>query len=358
MRSRSSSHSFVGSLFPSGEWASSLGALALTFALVSGSACAGSEQVGVSAPEPTREGFVTPPETGVRLWYARVGVARLGTVVFLNGSDANAAMWDEDFLAHFLDAGFEVVRYDARDNGRSQWLPWPTDFDVDAWTPEDPPPYPLTAHTEDLVGLMNSLGLDRVHLVGVSMGGMVAQDMALEHPARVASLALLSTSPSNSFDPKLAPADPAFFQELAAGWRAMGFWSVFQRLWSRPLASRMTETFLLFLPDPSEQDRKEMRQLIDRLLSHAPHNPRSAQGLAIAARPSAIDRLPEIAAPTLVIHGDADGMFPLPHGEALAERIPGARLVIVPGLGHGLPVSGFAPFREAILANAARSLEK
>ena len=217
--------SCVTSLFRRPDsWSSCIPGLLLSLACSLATGCTGHHRAQTEpvASEPRREGFVTAPETGVRLWYERVGEPRLGTVVFLNGSDANAAMWNEEFLAPFLRAGYEIVRYDARDNGRSEWLPWPESFDVDDWTPTAPPPYPLRAHTQDLVGLLDALDLERVHLIGVSMGGMVAQGMALEHPQRVLSLALLSTSPSNSFDPELAPADPAFFQELASGWARHG----------------------------------------------------------------------------------------------------------------------------------------
>ncbi len=298
---------------------------------------------------PRRGGYVTPPQTGVQLWYDRVGENHQGTVVLVNGSDANAAMWSDDFVLPFVEAGYQVVRYDARDNGRSEWLEWPDGFKVEGWTPESGPIYPITAHVEDLVGLLDQLSIDRAHLIGVSMGGMVAQLMALNHADRVRSLVLLSTSPSNSFDPELEPAAPAFFEELAAGWRAMGFRASFQAISDRPLVTAMTETFLLFTHQPSADDIDEMHRLVERLLAHAPHNPLSAQGFAIAALQPWVDRLDEISAPTLVIHGEHDRLFPYQHGQVLANKIPGARLISVKNLGHGLPVSHFLPYVDAML---------
>lgn len=290
------------------------------------------------------EGFATPAQTGVQLWYERIGSEQKGTVVFINGGDANAAMWGDDFIAPFAESGYQVIRYDARDNGRSRWLPWPEDFEVEGWTPDAGPIYPITAHVDDLVGLLDALSIKRAHLVGMSLGGMVAQLTALAHAERVASLVLLSTSPSNSFDPDLAPADPGFFEELASGWRSMGMRSFVQSIAIEPLASAMTDTFLLFAHQPSEEDKIELRQLVDQLLAHAPHNPRSAQGFAIAAVQSWVDRLPQIDVPTLVIHGERDPLFPFEHGRVLAENIPGARLIPIAEFGHGMPISHFEPY--------------
>ena len=71
-----------------------------------------------------------------------------------------------------------MIRFDARDNGRSEWLPWPDDFDYSAWTPEDPPLYPLDAHADDLFGLLDALEVEHAHLVGLSQGGMVPSSRA------------------------------------------------------------------------------------------------------------------------------------------------------------------------------------
>lgn len=301
-----------------------------------------------------RQGQITPPATGVRLWYERTGPASAPALVLLNGSDANAALWSDGFVAPFVNAGYQVIRYDARDNGRSQWLPWPDGFDFETWTPDDPPPYPLEAHVTDLIGLLDALALDRVHLMGLSMGGMTAQMMAIAHPERVATLVLLSTSPSNSFDADLGSADPAFFASLADGWRRMGWLSMLQTLTRRPLAAEMTDVFLKFAHAPDDADRGAVRKLVDDLLAHAPHNPRSAQGFAIASSPSRVADLGKIDAPTLIIHGVHDAMFPLSHAVALAAGIPGSRLITIPGLGHGLPVAAFRDYRADMLQTMAQ----
>ena len=312
----------------------------------------GEEQIAAleAFPDVKRyQGFVTPPQTNVQLWYERLGEGGRGSVVFLNGNDTSAVLWSDDFITPFVAAGYQVVRYDPRDNGRSEWIPWPEDFDYEHWTPDKAPIYPMNVHVQDLLGLLDALSIHRAHLVGLSMGGMVAQLAALEYPERVASLVLLSTSPSNSFDEVLGAADPAFFAKLAAGARKMGVWSTFQWVTVRPLAAAMADTFLLFVEQPSDRERREVRTLVDRLLEHAPHNPRSAQGFAIAAAKSWVDRLSTIVQPTLVIHGDKDQMFPFTHGEAIADNIPNSRLISIAGLGHGVPISHFKRFRHDML---------
>ena len=300
------------------------------------------------------EGYVTPPATGVQLWYERLGARTAPVVVLLNGSDAPASFWDDGFIAPFVAAGYQVIRFDARDNGRSEWLPWPDDFDYAAWTPDDPPLYPLDAHVDDLFGLLDALAVEQAHLVGLSQGGMIAQLAAIARPERVMSLALLSTSASNSFDADLEPATPAFFQELARRSKRAGVRAMLQPITRRPLAGELTEFYLSVSSSPRTA-APEIRKMVDAGLRHAPYNARSAQGFAVASAPSRVAELHRITAPALVLHGERDAFFPHSHAVVLSERIPGARLISIPGLGHGLPIARFAPHRDAILKNMVQA---
>lgn len=328
---------------------------------VTASACSperpadGERLVGTGAPgcAERHEGWVTPPATGVQLWYERIGDSAAPAIVFLNGSDISACLWSDEFVAPFVAAGYQAVRFDARDSGRSERLPWPDDFDYTSWTPKDSPLYPLDAHVDDLFGLLDALAIDRAHLVGLSQGGMIAQLAALARPERVASLALLSTSPSNTFDPDLEPPAPDFFPDLARRARRLGRWAVLQPVTQRPLAAELTEFYRVVSGAPASAV-PGLRRLVDACLRHAPYNPRSGQGFAVAAAPSRLGRLSRIAAPTLILHGAQDPFFPLAHALAMAERIPGARLLSIPGLGHGLPIERFAAQRDALLENLAR----
>jgi len=157
---------------------------------------------------PRVAGYDTPDSTRVQLWYERLGTPVQGSVVLLNGSDSQAIFWPLDFVVDLADHGYQVVRYDPRDVGLSEWLGFPDGFDPMNWTPAVPPPYGLDADVQDLWGLLDGLGIERAHLIGVSQGGMVAQLAAIERSERVLSLTLLSTTPSNPYDPVLGAVDP------------------------------------------------------------------------------------------------------------------------------------------------------
>jgi pimeloyl-ACP methyl ester carboxylesterase len=163
---------------------------------------------------PRVAGYYTPGSSAVQLWYERFGDPGDPAVVLLNGSDSQAIYWPLDFILGIVEEGYQVVRYDPRDAGLSEWLPFPDGFDPIHWTPDTPPPYGLDAHVLDLWGLLDGLGIQRAHLVGVSQGGMVAQLGALDDPDRVMSLALLSTSPSNPYDEQLGGVDAELLDYL------------------------------------------------------------------------------------------------------------------------------------------------
>ena len=300
------------------------------------------------------EGYTTPDATRVQLWYERFGSSDVPAVVLLNGNDAPATLWERDFLAPLLDAGYQVIRFDARDCGRSEWLPWPRGFEPEDWTPEKPPPYPLRAHVSDLFGLLDSLGIEDAHLVGLSQGGMIAQMAAIEEARRVISLALLSTSPSNSYDPELETIDPELLLGLIDGQRRLGRRAMLPPV-SRKLLARELTRFYLEVSSARPSDEAAIRALVDRSLEHARYNAKSAQGFAVAAAPSRVADLHRISAPTLILHGHRDAFFPYSHAVLLAERIPHARLIGIPGAGHALPLQRFYPYLADIVDHIDRA---
>ncbi len=156
-----------------------------------------------------------------------------------------------------------------------------------------------------------------------------------------------------SLDPELEQVDPSVFQDVARRYRRMAMWSMLQPITQRPVAREMTE-FMLVIASAPPSAAPEIRAMVDAGLQHAPFNPRSAQGFAIAAAPSRLADLHRISVPTLVLHGEQDVFFPYSHAVALTDHIPGARLISIPHLGHGRPVRHFAPHRSAILVNVAR----
>jgi pimeloyl-ACP methyl ester carboxylesterase len=284
---------------------------------------------------PNAEGFATAETTGIRHWYQRSGPPDARAVVLINGSDAPTSIWHVDLVEALLGGGFQVVRYDPRDCGRSERLPWPKGFNARSWTPASPPPYPLDAMTEDLVGLLDALDVDEAHFVGVSMGGMIAQLMAISYPDRVLSLSLLSTSPSNSFDPAVAAVDQERLDSIIELMEKAGMDAAFSFVlgdrWIGSLADAMQ-----MVTDASDGGA-DNELLIRETEEIGGYNFRSSHGFAIAAAPSRVPELTRISAPTLILHGTADPWFSLAHAKTLEEGIAGARLITVEGEGHASP---------------------
>ena len=255
----------------------------------------------------------------VELWvetHAPPTDARVGEpVVLLSGSDAPTLRWSPGLINRLLAAGHPVVAYDHRDSGRSS--PWPADRG-----------YTLDDLAADAVGVLDELEIDSAHLLGYSMGAMVAQLLAIEHPDRVRTLTLVASSPGPS-DPQLEAPDPAFTDLIEA------------RMWElipRDEAARIEWLIERQRPFAGGRGLDEERE---RALAAAEvltcWRPESGHGPAVAAASSRLERLGAIRASTLVIHGESDPLFPPQHGVVTAEAIADAELVLVPELGHEAP---------------------
>ena len=295
------------------------------------------------------EGFITPAMTGVQHWYLLTGPSEAPPVVLINGSDTPSNVWHPGFVDALLSGGFRVIRYDPRDCGRSERLPWPKGFKPAAWTPEIAPPYPLTSMVDDLVGLLDSLGVEKTHLVGVSMGGMIAQLIGIHHPERVLSLTLLSTSPSNSFDQTLDPVEEERLDQIVELMRKAGMQAAFSFIlgdrWIGSLARAMQ------VITGASDGGLDYKLLIRETETFGGYNFRSSQGFAIAAAPSRVPDLPRISAPTLILHGTGDPWFPYSHAELMAQEISGARLVPIEGEGHASPRDMYNPYVDMVIAH-------
>jgi pimeloyl-ACP methyl ester carboxylesterase len=237
-------------------------------------------------------------------------------VLLITGLGASMLWWPDDFCRALADGGRFVVRYDHRDTGRSVTYPLGN------------PGYTGGDLVSDVVGILDAYELQSAHLVGVSAGGAIAQMVALDHPGRVLSLVLISTSPALAVRRELPPPTDAFGQ----------FFSGPAIDWSDPESvidyrSRYT---LMLAGNDHQLDQTQMKEFVRRDVERA--RDFSAAGNHDQLTDNGRDRRPlsSIDAPTLVIHGTADPMFPLEHGQALAEEIPNAHLVAANGAGHGL----------------------
>ncbi len=254
------------------------------------------------------EGTVTANATSI--WFEDFGDPTDPHVVLIICANATAIGWDRSFYEPIVAAGFHVVRFDNRDVGLSQWF----DFDVD--------PYTLDDMAADTIGLMDALSITRANLVGVSMGGMIAQLVALQYPPRVVSLTSISSSSG------IADADlPVMSDDLV-------------ELAVTPMPDSNTarvDHFVAFYRAmagtavPFDEGRWRARFEADLLRGF---NAAPGHGAAAVTAPSRRAALQHLDAPTLVIHGDADPLLPHAHGVATAEAIPGAKLVTLPGAGH------------------------
>jgi pimeloyl-ACP methyl ester carboxylesterase len=252
-------------------------------------------------------------------------------VLLVMGVGGSMLWWDDAFCAELAAGGRFVVRYDHRDTGRS------------ASSPPGRPDYTAPDLVADAARVLDGYGIARAHVVGVSMGGALAQLVALDHSDRVVSLVLMSTSPAGPADDLPPPAEP---------YRA--FMADAELDWSDPrslTAYRVAEVRALTGDRPF--DEAGVRAFVERDIART-NDPASAQNhMLLDGGDAWRHRLGEIGVPTLVIHGTADPLFPLGHGRALAHEIRGARLLVLAGAGHVLHPADHAAVVRAVLAHTA-----
>jgi len=225
------------------------------------------------------------------------------TVLLIQGLGARAADWGPA-LPRALAERFRVVLFDNRGTGSS-------DKPREAWTLDD--------MTLDALAVLDAVGAERAHVIGVSMGGMIAQLVALDHAARIERLVLLSTNAGGRSAVHPGP-------EML---------SVFQPPRGTPPEQIMRHALeLIGAPGWAASHPSEVEELVRLSLEQpTPKYAFSAQLQALLASDRS-ERVRDIAQPTLVVHGDADRLIPVQNGRLLAERIPGARLEILDGIGH------------------------
>jgi pimeloyl-ACP methyl ester carboxylesterase len=237
------------------------------------------------------------------------------TVLLVMGMAASMDRWPTPFCERLAAAGRHVVRYDHRDTGQS------------ATDPPGKPSYDGGDLAADSLRVLDRLGVERAHLVGMSMGGALAMLNAIAHPARWLSLTLMSTS-------AMFPGLPGMSEGLKEAFASPPP----EPDWADREA---TIAYLLEVERPYAGsrglDEPALRELLGVVYDRS-RNLASADNHGLADGPDLQrDRLAELRLPTLVIHGTDDPLFPLPHGEALAAAIPGARLLVIDGMGHEVP---------------------
>jgi pimeloyl-ACP methyl ester carboxylesterase len=281
----------------------------------------------------------------VELCYETFGNPADPTMLLIMGLGTQMLGWDTAFCEQLAARGFHVIRYDNRDIGRSTILssaPVPTLGQI-ARRDKRAASYTLAEMAADGVGLLDHLEIERAHLVGVSMGGMIAQTIAARRPERVLSLTSIMSSTGSRW----------------RGQPALRTYRQFLRPVSTDRATYIAQTAALFdiIGSPGfERDDDNLRTLLGAMYDRG-HDPGSVtrQLAAILASGDRTAELRRITAPTLVIHGTADKLVAPSGGRATARAIPGARLLMIEGMGHDLPRGAWPQLIDAIVENTRRA---
>jgi pimeloyl-ACP methyl ester carboxylesterase len=259
-------------------------------------------------------------------------------VLLVMGIGASMLWWEEGFCRLLAEGGRLVIRYDHRDTGRSvTYEPGCAEY-----TGAD--------LVDDAVDVLDAYAISAAHVVGVSAGGAFAQLLALAFPERALSLVLISTSPATPHERQLPQPTESFRRFMAT---AEVDWSDRDSIvdylvgYSRMLAG-----------GERPFDEADFRELVRRDVERARSIAASANHASIAEGEPPDASLSSIAVPTLVIHGTADPMFPFEHGRALAEEVPGARLLTLARAGHGIDRADWATIVRAILEPAPREIRQ
>jgi pimeloyl-ACP methyl ester carboxylesterase len=284
------------------------------------------------------------PANGIEIVYDTIGDPSDPPLLLVMGLGMQLIHWDDELCELLAGRGFRVIRFDNRDAGLSTQIDARVPnlarafagFRIDA-------PYLLDDMAADAVGLLDHLGIEAAHVAGASLGGMIAQSMAIRHPERVLSLtSIMSTTGERRVGrPKLrvwgvlvrrAPRDKDAYVEY--------FVRVFRLIGSRGF--------------PSDEGRTRELAAASYERAHRPAGT-ARQLAAISASGDRTEELRGLRVPTTVFHGRDDPLVPFRGGRATAEAIPGARLVAIPGMGHDLPREVWPRLADAIEETAARA---
>jgi pimeloyl-ACP methyl ester carboxylesterase len=279
-----------------------------------------------------------PPQlaksNGIEICYDIFGSADAEPIMLIMGLSAQMVLWDDEFCQQLAQRGFRVIRFDNRDIGQSTKLTGgkrisPLDilklrfFGI---LPQST--YTLRDMAQDTTGLMDALGIRSAHVVGVSMGGAIAQEIAIHFPDRIRSLtSIMSTTGNRS----LPPAKPEALAVLND--RGPDPLVDFEGYLAHSVKGAFAVGSPGYPPDP-EETKLRIRNDFNRSYSPAGFQ---RQYAAAAASPDRRPKLATIKAPTVVIHGADDPLVPLTGGQDTAASIPGAALVVIPGMGHDFP---------------------
>jgi pimeloyl-ACP methyl ester carboxylesterase len=276
---------------------------------------------------------------GIEITYETFGDPSGRPLVLVMGAGVQMLGWHEDLCQAFVDRGFFVVRFDNRDVGLSTHLHHVVP-DVSGAAAGDlsSAAYTLEDMADDVAGLLDALGLDSAHVVGLSLGGFVAQTLAARHPARVRSLTSMMTAPVLPVDWQLVARGPATSRE--------------------EYVQQALQMSRLMASPEYPADETWVTDIAGRAYDRA-YDPagRVRQLLALVASGDRTEVLRAIRVPTLVVHGEADPIVPVAGAGATAEAVADAELLVLPGMGHSLPRPLWPTIVDAIVRTADRAAD-
>jgi pimeloyl-ACP methyl ester carboxylesterase len=287
---------------------------------------------------------------GIELEYETHGSHDAPAILLVHGLGAQLSLWPDELIDELVGHGFRVIRYDNRDIGLSQkfeayGVPNLAELTGKVMAGEKiPAPYLVSDMAADGLALAQALGAKRPHVVGVSMGGMIVQTMAINSPEQVASMTSIMSSSGRR---GLPPGKPEAMKALLT-----------------PPADERRETVVAhgmalrrIIGSPAyPASEQELRALVERNVDRSVYPQGAArQYNAIMASGGRVQHLPKVKSPTLVIHGEEDPVIPLAAGQDTAALVPGARLEVIAGMGHDLPPVLMPKIAEMIATNARQA---
>ncbi|MFD7205890.1 alpha/beta fold hydrolase [Streptomyces sp. NPDC059893] len=280
---------------------------------------------------------------GVRLWAEDRGATDASPLLLIMGAQAPGLGWPDE-LVDMLTSRHRVIRYDHRDTGRSTWA-------------FDQRPYPLSQLAEDALAVLDGLDVERAHVVGMSLGGMLAQLLIADHPDRLLSATLIGTSALSTV-PYVQPDGTRIPPE-----ELPGIAPLLLEMWSRPVVDldleaeleRRVEHWRILGGNQLPFDAEYARALERKVIKHTGHYATStAHARADASNLDRTEQLARATVPTLVTSAPAEPVSPPPHPHHLAQAIQGAHIIEIPGMGHALPPEVHTPLVAAILDHTTR----
>jgi pimeloyl-ACP methyl ester carboxylesterase len=306
----------------------------------------------------------------IDIWYEEYGEQFNETILLIMGANANCKHWDQEFIDQLILNNFHVIRFDNRDVGKStligkepglnkilKFFPaFLLKFIVNSifglavddkgkfkFSDSSPTHYDLSDMAKDAVSLMDELKIEKAHIIGASMGGMITQIIALDYPEKVLSITPIMTSPG--------------IQNESLSGPTKGLLEAMKKSFIFNLKGRVedgvVEIYRQLTGSRFPFNEKDFREKLKLIVEHG-NNPFSLHGTAIGASPDRTSRLHEINVPALIIHGTEDAILPLDHGIAVADGIKNSKRMIMEGVGHEIPTELLPEIIKEILENIGR----